>query len=128
MGSQKKSGKGKAPQALPTTNDVVAGEEAAQTRPTFPLALAVALRENPELGQTRVTAKGTGKTAEQILALAWANGVKVREDSDLAQILSVIEIDSPIPLKALAAVTEILQYVYMSNAGTPRMETLNDQL
>jgi flagellar biosynthesis protein len=63
----------------------------------------------------KIVATGRGAVAEQILQLAFANGVKVREDADLAEVLSHLEIDSPIPLEAYAAVAEILAYVYRVN-------------
>ena len=53
--------------------------------------------------------------AEQILELAFQNGVKVRQDPDLAQLLSAIDVESEIPLEAFAAVAEILVYVYQAN-------------
>ena len=67
----------------------------------------------------KVVAGGRGRIAEQILEIAFANGVKVREDADLAQLLSSIDIDSDIPVEAFAAVAEILTYVYQANAGHP---------
>jgi flagellar biosynthesis protein len=63
----------------------------------------------------RIVAKGHGEVAEQILQLAFATGVKVREDANLAEILEAIEIDTEVPLHALAAVAEILNYVYRAN-------------
>ncbi len=81
--------------------------------------IAVALhydKGDPSL--PRVAASGTGGVAEQILAAAFAAGVKVREDADLAEILAAVEVDSEIPLEALAAVAEILSYVYRAN-GAP---------
>ena len=69
----------------------------------------------------RVTASGKGAIAEQILAVAFANGIKVRSDAELVEVLSLIEVDSPIPLEAFAAVAEILAYVYQANnARKPR--------
>ncbi len=69
----------------------------------------------------RVTASGRGFIAEQILAIAFERGIKVREDAELVEILSMIEVDSPIPLEAFAAVAEILAYVYQANdARKPR--------
>jgi flagellar biosynthesis protein len=65
----------------------------------------------------RVVASGSGGIAAQILTAAFAAGVKVREDADLAEILAAVEIDSEIPLEALAAVAEILSYVYRANGG-----------
>ena len=67
----------------------------------------------------RVTAAGKGTLAEKIVAIALANGVKVREDADLAEILSALEVDSPIPHQALATVAEILAYVYRANGALP---------
>lgn len=66
----------------------------------------------------RITAAGRGKLAEQILQLAFENGVKVREDSALAEMLAKIELDSPVPSEAFFAVAEILSYVYRAN-GEP---------
>lgn len=71
----------------------------------------------------RVTASGKGELAERILQLAFAHGVKVRTDSDLAQILSEIEVDCPIPLEAFAAVSEILTYLYRAQGKTPSQST-----
>lgn len=77
-------------------------------------AKAVALEHKPDRGdpRPRIVATGSGAVAEQILQLAFANGVKVREDADLVEILALFEEDSLIPLEALAAVAEILAYVY----------------
>ena len=66
----------------------------------------------------RITAAGRGKIAEQILQLAFDNGVKVREDAALAEMLAKVELDSPIPSEAFLAVAEILSYVYRAN-GEP---------
>lgn len=63
----------------------------------------------------RVVASGHGAVAEAILALAFANGVKVRQDADLVEILSLVEIGDEIPVDALVAVAEILSYVYRAN-------------
>ncbi len=82
-----------------------------------PPALAVALRDQAEGGNPRVTAAGRGALAEQILEIAFARGVKVREDAELAEILAAIEVDSEVPVEALAAVAEILSYVYRANAA-----------
>ncbi len=67
----------------------------------------------------RVTATGRGAVAEQILAIAFEKGVPVREDADLAQILSTVDVDAEIPIDALAAVAEILSYLYRVNRTAP---------
>ena len=90
------------------------------TPPTpTPPTIAIALEEQADASAPVVTASGRGALAEQILAIAFANGVKVRQDDDLVQILSAIDVDSPIPTEAFAAVAEILSYVYRANGRTP---------
>lgn len=80
--------------------------------------VAIALSHDLDSGSTpTVVAKGHGELAEKILALAFKNDVKVRSDPDLAQILSVVEVDCEIPLEAFAAVAEILTYVYRLNGN-----------
>ena len=79
---------------------------------------AVALSDQEKSGtRPRVVASGEGGVAEQIIQLAWANDIKVREDADLVEILSAIDVESEIPIEAFAAVAEILSYVYRANAG-----------
>lgn len=77
---------------------------------------AVAVAYDKETEQTpQIVASGKGAVAEQILSLAFANGVRVREDAALVEILGALEVDSPIPLEAFAAVAEILSYVYRAD-------------
>jgi flagellar biosynthesis protein len=99
-------------------------DEIGPKRPNWPAkertkpALAVALDYKGHAGsrQTpRVAASGRGEVAEQIIALAFAKGIPVREDADLAEILSKVDVDSEIPIDALAAVAEILSYLYRYN-------------
>ena len=69
-------------------------------------------------GAPRAVASGRGEVAEQILQIAFERGVKVRSDSDLAEILAAVEVESEIPLAALAGVAEILRYLYRTD-GQP---------
>ena len=79
----------------------------------------IALDDGAQRGELpRISAAGRGKIAEKILQLAFENDIKVREDSDLAEMLAKIELDSPIPSEAFMAVAEILSYVYRAN-GEP---------
>lgn len=79
-------------------------------------SVAVALGYDPASGRApTILASGRGTIAEQILNIAFAEGIKVREDADLAQLLSVVDVDSEIPVEAMAAVAEILSYVYRAN-------------
>ena len=91
--------------------------------------VAVALGHEPEDDRLpKVIASGRGAVAEQILQIAFANDIKVREDAELAEILGVLDVDSEIPLEAFAAVAEILAYVYRLNGGagpSPEIATTN---
>ncbi|MCB9988752.1 MAG: EscU/YscU/HrcU family type III secretion system export apparatus switch protein [Rhodospirillales bacterium] len=111
------------------------GREAGNTEPLTPLnikkkskrATAVALKDGSDRGEVPlITAAGRGKIAEQILQLAFENGIKVREDSDLAEMLATIELDSPIPSEAFMAVAEILSYVYRANGMSNPFDAVID--
>lgn len=80
--------------------------------------VAVALAYKPESdGAPKVLASGRGGIAEQILEVARARDIHVREDADLVQLLRVVELGSEIPVAAFAAVAEILVYMYRANGG-----------
>jgi flagellar biosynthesis protein len=111
---------------MPDDDHIVDMTEGARPQPEKGITKAVALNYDPQLdGRPRVTASGKGAIAEQILALAFANGVKVREDADLVEVLSKLEVDSPIPVEAFAAVAEILTYVYQANASLKQRKGLS---
>jgi flagellar biosynthesis protein len=78
--------------------------------------VAAALRGAGPLPQ--IVASGHGAIAEDILKLAFEHGIKVREDADLAEILTALDLGEDIPLEALSAVSEILSRVYEAN-GKP---------
>ena len=92
----------------------------ANRQPADRRAAAVAIKhEAHSEAPPRIVAKGHGCVADQILALAFANDVKVREDADLVEVLDAVEVDCEIPLHALAAVAEILTYLYRANGALP---------
>jgi len=76
---------------------------------------AVAVKQTNPDATPRLTAKGEGHLAERILDIAFAEGVKVRQDKDLTELLSSFDIESPVPLEALQAVSLILERVYAEN-------------
>ena len=63
----------------------------------------------------KVVATGKEELAERIIALAEEHGIEIKEDKPLAEILSVLEVDSLIPIEAYASVAEILSYIYRKN-------------
>jgi flagellar biosynthesis protein len=82
-----------------------------------PQTIAVALDAREGAAAPLVVASGRGHLAEQILAIAFANNVKVRTDADLVQVLAAVDVDSDVPTEAMAAVSEILAYVYRANSA-----------
>jgi len=88
--------------------------KAGGAKPRRAVAVAIAGGEAPD-AVPRVTATGRGALAEQLLAIAFAHGVPVRTDADLAEIVAAMEVESEIPVAAFAAVAEILSYVYRLN-------------
>ena len=74
---------------------------------------AVALRYKPkEDGAPKVVAKGRGYLADKILELARAHNIPIREDKNLVQILSRLDLDQQIPPELYRAVAEILAFIY----------------
>jgi flagellar biosynthesis protein len=78
-------------------------------------AVALHYNINKDLAP-RVVAKGQGSIAEQILLVAKQHNIEIHKDAELVKILSILEIDSIIPLEAYAVVAEILSYIYRTNA------------
>lgn len=77
---------------------------------------AVALRyEEGKDAAPRVTAKGDGLLGERILSLAREAGVPIREDADLVEVLSRLELNAEIPPETYVVVAEILAWVYRLN-------------
>lgn len=63
----------------------------------------------------RVVAKGRGLVAEKIMALARAQGIPMRADPDLVQLLTQIDLDQEIPPTLYKVVAELLAFVYRLN-------------
>ena len=79
---------------------------------------AVALRYDRGQDEApKVTAKGQGRVAENIIEIAQAHGVPVKDDPDLVEVLSTLEIDQEIPPEIYVAVAELLAFVYSANSN-----------
>ncbi len=77
---------------------------------------AVALRYRPDKDTApRVAAKGSGLIAEKIIELARKHGIPVKDDPDLLQVLSKLEIEEEVPPTVYVAVAELLAFVYSIN-------------
>ena len=74
---------------------------------------AVALRYQPhEDHAPKVSAKGRGLIADRILALAREHNIPIREDKNLLQVLSRLDLEQEVPTHVYQAVAEILAFVY----------------
>ncbi len=77
---------------------------------------AAALRYDAIRDQApRVVAKGRGKMAERIVALAQQHGVPMVEDRNLVQVLEALDLNTDIPSELYQAVAEVLVFVYRLN-------------
>lgn len=85
---------------------------------------AVSIKYAPERGDApRVTAKGRGKIAQKMIALAKAESVPIREDPDLVTALAQLDWYQEIPPELYKAVAEVLAFAYrlnrMAGGGDP---------
>ncbi|MFQ5535685.1 MAG: EscU/YscU/HrcU family type III secretion system export apparatus switch protein [Sphingomonadales bacterium] len=104
-------------------------ERAESARQAPRTARAVALSHEPDTTLLpRITAAGLGANAEKIVELALRHGVKVREDPDLAEILSAFEVDSLVPIEVLHAVSEILTYLYQADGRLEERQASLDEM
>lgn len=79
-------------------------------------AYAVALGYDPNKDNApKVLAKGQNQIAEKIIQIAIDEGIEIRQDADLVEMLKAVDIDQEIPVEAFAAVAEIISYVYKAN-------------
>jgi flagellar biosynthesis protein len=62
-----------------------------------------------------ITATGHGVVAEKIIALARDNGVPLRQDADLVQVLSQLDLRQEIPPSLYQVVAELLAFIYRLN-------------
>ena len=63
----------------------------------------------------KVLAKGQGPIAQKIVQIAIDEGIEIRRDADLVQILKAVDIDEEIPVEAYQHPPLTLTYVYQVN-------------
>jgi len=77
---------------------------------------AIALKWDPYLNKApKLAAKGQGILAEEIIRVARENDIPIREDHDLVQIFSLMDVGESIPPEVHTAIAEILAFIYWSN-------------
>ena len=70
----------------------------------------------------KVTAKGQGWVAENIIKMAKENNIPIREDKDLLHLLSEIDVGQEVPESLYKVVAELLAWVYQLNQNYPGSE------
>ena len=74
---------------------------------------AVALKYDAEVsGAPKVTAKGEGFTAENIIKIAKLHDVPIKKDEDLVELLSKLDIDREVPAEMYKAIAEVFSFLY----------------
>ena len=77
------------------------------------LKKAVALKYDKKKQKApKVTAKGKGEIANNIIKLAKENDIPIQEDKELVEMLSKIELDKEIPPNLYKAVAEVFSFIY----------------
>ena len=77
---------------------------------------AVALKYEPKKDNApHVIAKGRGEIAETIIQIAREHNIFVKNDPDLIEVLSCLDIDQEIPPHLYVVVAELLAFVYSLN-------------
>lgn len=77
-------------------------------------AVALGYDQNKD-NAPKVLAKGQNQIAEKIIQIAIDEGIEIRRDADLVEMLKAVDIDREIPVEAFVAVAEIISYVYKAN-------------
>ena len=81
---------------------------------------AVSLKYDSRVNKSPlVTAKGKGLIADKIIALAKKNNIPIKEDPDLVQLLSQVDLNREIPASLYQVVAELLSFVYKLNNEYP---------
>ncbi len=80
--------------------------------------VAVALLYDGE-NTPHITAKGRGKLAEQIIALAEEHGVPLHGDRELAALLSQIPLGDEIPEALYVAIAHVIAFAYLVSGKFP---------
>jgi flagellar biosynthesis protein len=80
--------------------------------------IAVALKYDGK-NAPKVTAKGEGFTAQEILALAEKHGIPLQNEPELAKVLAQIPLGAEIPEQLYIAVAEVIAFAYFLSGKTP---------
>ncbi len=81
-------------------------------KPARSINIAIALNYDNKTTAPTVSAKGKGVTADAILQCAEEHDIPIKEDPELVQLLSNVELGETIPENLYLAVAEVLAFAY----------------
>lgn len=76
----------------------------------------------------KVVAKGKGEVAQKIISLAKENNLPIRQDEDLVELLSKVELDKEVPENLYKAVAEVFVFVYKMTGAKRDLQTKIDDI
>jgi len=77
---------------------------------------AVALKYDAKSASApKVTAKGEGFTAQNIIKIAKENDIPIQKDADLVELLSKVDIDREVPAEMYKAIAEVFSFIYKAS-------------
>lgn len=89
----------------------MADEKSSEERKKRLSAVALKYKMNVDPAP-KVVARGYGKIAERIIALAKEHDIPIREDPDLVEALMKLDLNQFIPPELFQVVAEILAFIY----------------
>lgn len=90
------------------------------THNTLNDTLAITLEYSEQENAPRVTAKGTGYIAQQIIELAKLHNIPIKQDAELSELLSQVEINQEIPPILYEAIAQVLIFAYQLSGKSPQ--------
>ncbi len=93
---------------------------------TLDQCIAISLQyDQTNMSAPKVTAKGYGLVAEQIIRIALEHNIPLQSDKHLVELLSQVEIDSQIPEILYEAIAQVLIFAYqLSEKEIPNRKQL----
>ena len=81
--------------------------------------IAVALHYDGDTAP-KVTAKGYGELAEQIIALAQEHNIPLQENAELVRVLATLELGDEIPKALYITIAEVIAFAYYLQGKVPK--------
>ncbi len=80
---------------------------------------AAAVKGDLENNKAKVVSRGSGDLAGEIVRIAKEYNIAIKQDKDLAEVLSTLDVYDNIPDDMYEAVAEILHELYKINKNLP---------